>query len=134
MAFPECAERGWTLLHYIMNEILMHSKLMADKAGSFDSLEVCAGLANVTKEIQKMGLDALALDRKYNPALDISKALGFRIFLLALRRLRTKGLCWLGLECKTYVWVGRSVFKRPVDRPLGDADNVDRLSHLLSNC
>ena len=61
----------------------------------------------------------VALDRRYDPILDIATDEGFKVFRVAQRRLMPHCLAWWGIECKTWVWMCRATYGRTKDVPLG---------------
>ena len=62
----------------------------------------------------------VALDRRYDPILDIATDEGFKVFRVAQRRLMPHCLAWWGIECKTWVWMCRAAYGRTKDVPLGN--------------
>ena len=49
----------------------------------------------------------ISIDRCYHPSQAIHEPPGFRLIVVCLRFLRTGALLWLGVECKTWVWINR---------------------------
>ena len=101
-----------------MNAVLCKSS----NPPKYDVIEGFAGLSNLTKAFRTLNYQTLRLDKKYNPQIDFSTPVGLRIFLIALRQLKPGGLNWMGLECKTWIWIARNTFKRSSSSPLGNED------------
>ena len=91
----------------------------------FDCVEGMSGKGALTLAFRRRGLRAVGLDRKYSIGQDILTPSGFRLVLPAVRRIRRGGLLWLGVECKSWTWIGRSQTGRSAHNPLGnDANSV----------
>ena len=64
-------------------------------------MENFAGKQELTRAYLAEGMPALALDRKYDEALDFAAPGGFKRAVCALRWLRAGGNAWLANECTT---------------------------------
>jgi len=67
---------------------------------------------------------------------DICTVRGFLCALGMLLRLSCRGFLWLGIPCKTWIWVARRVFMRCPSFPVGDPGNeeVELANLLVSRC
>ena len=89
----------------------------------FYSVENFAGKQELTRAYLAEGMPALALDRKYDEALDFAAPGGFKRAVCALRWLRAGGNAWLANECTTWIWVGRKQTGRCKERVDGNKTN-----------
>ena len=82
-----------------------------------------------------MHLRTCPIDVLYHEDFDLTGVFGFLVCAtLVLRLCRRYGLLWLAPVCSTFVWIGRSKFRRSVCWPLGDVRREDvRRGNLLCN-
>ena len=63
------------------------------------------------------------MDKKYGDEWNICTDIGLRNWMLSLRCVLEHGYMWMGNECKTFIWMARSIFKRNRENPQGDTDH-----------
>ena len=83
-------------------------------------VESMSGCQMLSHMLRAEDFTGVALDRRYDPILDIATDEGFKVFRVAQRRLMPHCLAWWGIESKTWVWKGREPFGRTKDVPLGN--------------
>ena len=66
-------------------------------------VELCAGVARPTTWAKLAGLAAIALDRNYQPHLDLCTDEGLAIALMLVFRIRHAGLLVAGPKCSSWV-------------------------------
>ena len=90
-----------------------------------DFVEGMSGCQQLSRTLREGNLKGLALDKRYDPCLDLTTLAGFAIWLCAIRRLTARGLFWFGIECKTWVWINRATWKRSKEDPDGDIEKPE---------
>ena len=78
------------------------------------------GMGNVYKQVGNAGFNTVGTDKKYASYLQLGKPKGTKVYMCGARRLRRGACFWLGVECTTWVWMARSVFRRSMEDPDGD--------------
>ena len=106
-----CCARASAFLSLMKPE--NHSQLLQ----FIESMSGCQMLSHMLRAADFTGV---ALDRRYDPILDLATDEGFKVFRVAQRRLMPHYLAWWGIESKTWVWRGRATFARTKDVPLGN--------------
>ena len=84
-------------------------------------IESMSGCQMLSHMLRAEDFTGVALDRRYDPILDLATDEGFKVFRVAQRRLMPHCLAWWGIESKTWLWRGRAPFARTKDVPLGNA-------------
>ena len=82
-------------------------------------VESMSGCQMLSQMLRAEDFTGVALDRRYDPILDLATDEGFKVFRVAQRRLMPHCLAWWGIESKTWLWRGRAPFARTKDVPLG---------------
>ena len=74
------------------------------------SLELFAGKQAISRQTQKFGFRAVALDKTYSdsPIMDLTTMDGFKHALSLAMRLGIAFTCWAAPVCSSWVWVSRS--------------------------
>ena len=75
-------------------------------------VESMSGCQMLSQMLRAEDFTGVALDRRYDPILDIATDEGFKVFRVAQRRLMPHCLAWWGIDSKTWVWKGRETFAR----------------------
>ena len=83
------------------------------------AMEFFAGKQELTKAQRRQGMKAVALDMKYSPTFELGTEKGLRTSLILLRFVNAGGLHWMGVECKTFVWMCRVWSGRSKANPRG---------------
>ena len=99
-----------------------------------DLFDVCAGQARLSRWALLGGLKSIALDRDYSPIMDINTDEGLSIALAFLLRVRPGGLCFIGAQCSSWVWLSRSTTKRSIENPYGNTSFNRVAEGNLLNC
>lgn len=86
-------------------------------------LDICAGAARITKWSELLGLNAMAMDRAYSADMDITTRKGLAMSILLLLRVVHGGIVFMGPQCSSWVWIGRSGTGRTAENPEGDINN-----------
>jgi hypothetical protein len=124
---PELAAFEYSLSEIIIWELLQsfYSKQNKDSDGSvvFQFIEGMSGQRALSKALLAKRLNGVSLDRRYDSCLDFATINGFKVFMMAARKLAPFGLFWWGIECKTWVWVCRSSTGRTSQNPMGSKEN-----------
>ena len=100
-------------------------------------VELFAGKGAITRSFMFHSFRTVPIDLLYHEEFDITSTFGFLICAtLVLRLARFIGLLWMAPVCSTFVWLGRSKFKRSVCWPEGDIRRADvvRGNTLCNRC
>eukprot|EP00974_Lingulodinium_polyedra_P027917 2698065-Lingulodinium_polyedra.AAC.1 len=82
----------------------------------------------LTKALVRFGFHAVGTDKLYHGSLAYETPLGLRANIVYLRFVRPgNAIHWLGVECKSYVWVGR----RQTGRSHSNLRGFERSSDLV---
>ena len=86
------------------------------------SLELFAGKQAISRQTQKFGFRAVALDKTYSdsPIMDLTTMDGFKHALSLAMRLGIAFTCWAAPVCSSWVWVSRSSTGRRATCPEGN--------------
>ena len=123
-AFPCYKRYDYTLSQVIVAETIQHRFMMEQhRPAALFCIEGMSGMRNLSHAFTELGMVALSLDRKYTSKLDFATSEGVLNFLLSLRSLHRFGLAWFGVECSSWVWVGRSGTHRCEANPEGRRGN-----------
>ena len=123
-AFPGYKKYDYTLSQVIVAETIQHRFMMkVHRSAALFCVEGMSGMGNLSCAFDELGMVALRLDRKYSSKLDFAKSEGVLNFMLSLRLLHHFGLAWFGVECSSWVWVGRSGTHRCEGNPEGRVGN-----------
>ena len=95
---------------------------------SISQLEFFAGKQELTKARSLQGMRAVALDMKYSPTFELGTEKGLRTSLILLRFVNAGGLHWMGVECKTFVWMCRVWSGCSKDNPRGFEISVPEIA------
>lgn len=116
---------------YSLAEVMIHllvcgfKNLLDDRADVLDFAEAMSGCQRMSASLRALGLDGVALDKRYDSDLNFDSVIGFKAFLQAALFLRTRGVYWWAIECKTWIWVSRSTSLRSMDDVYGDCKRED---------
>ena len=72
-------------------------------AGLLRFVEFASGRGNLSKALLRKGLAGAAFDIIYSESHDCLSPDGFRLWLVALSAMMSKGLCWFGTKCSSWV-------------------------------
>jgi len=123
---PELVAQSYTLAMMIMLELIQYFKVMKSHEDEYlDFVEGMSGCQQLSRTLREGNMKGLALDKRYDPCLDLTTCAGFAIWLCAIRRLTARGLFWFGIECKTWVWINRATWKRSKEDPDGDIEKPE---------
>ena len=119
-AFPEF---GSTILEQML-QILVYASYCV-RQGSYSGLlfqfiEYFSGMASMTREMAKLGVRVACFDSLYDPSHDCEIGAGFRRWVVTLLCTAVGASTWLGFECKSWLWLTRSVTKRSKTNVWGD--------------
>ena len=123
-AFPEFAGRSLSdmILSFAQqssaNQIFMHSQEL------LHVVEMFCGHGVITRCARLSGLTATKFDRKISTSHDILRGHGFRAYVQALLLLESGGVTWISPDCKSWVWISRSISRRTAQRTSGDTRRV----------
>ena len=118
-AFPEYT--ALNLEEILFTEVLRSGQVDADHEFSLSKLgclELFSGKRELSKAFVRTGKLALGLDVAYHAGQAIHTATGIRLVTTCLRFLR--GLLWMGIECKTWVWINRATYGRSASHVVGN--------------
>ena len=87
---------------------------------NLDIVDLFAGKARVARWGELLNLRVAALDREFGQHFDICTDLGLANTLCTILRVRESGMCMMGPQCSSWVWLSRSVSKRSPGNPYGD--------------
>ena len=126
-AFPEYAHDGWDLANILLHETYLWA-VIPEEGNQFCCVEAFSGFGNLRRSMaHKTGLPSLGIDLLYHPDHDFTTPQGVRTAIMAGRMLMISGLYWMGIECKTWIWISRSSTKRSHENPDGAADKSMRV-------
>ena len=81
-----------------------------------------AGKSRIARWSELLGLTTVAIDRDHSSHLDFCSDEGLATAICTLLRVREGGLCFMGPQCSSWVWLSRSVTKRSAADPDGDVN------------
>ena len=81
-------------------------------------------MGNLSRAFDELKMVVLRLDRTYSGKCDFAKPEGVKNFIFSLRCLHQYGLSWYGVECSSWIWIGRSGTHRSEANPEGRSGNA----------
>ena len=81
-----------------------------------------AGKSRIARWSELLGLTTVAIDRDHSEHLDLCSDEGLATAICTLLRVREGGLCFMGPQCSSWVWLSRSTTKRSAADPDGDVN------------
>ena len=79
-----------------------------------------AGKARIARWAELLSLKAVTLDMSYSAHLNFLDDMGLALAVIGVLRIREGGLCFLGPQCSSWVWLCRSITCRSAANPYGD--------------
>ena len=79
-----------------------------------------AGQARIARWSELLGLTTAAIDRDHSSHLDLCSDEGLATAICTLLRVREGGLCFMGPQCSSWIWLSRSTTRRSAADPDGD--------------
>ena len=126
---PDLRQYAWNVPAEIMNmipvrvkEILQceHTSLVVLR--NIHVADFFAGKSRIARWSELLGLTTVAIDRDHSSHLDFCSDEGLATAICTLLRVREGGLCFMGPQCSSWVWLSRSVTKRSAADPDGDVN------------
>eukprot|EP00973_Karenia_brevis_P029521 4073861-Karenia_brevis.AAC.1 len=82
---------------------------------SFHGVELFSGSEGLSNALRNWGLKVISIDIKKDAVYhDLTTPRGRAVALMSVLSVLPGGLIWAGFPCTTYVWMSRSVNKRPL--------------------
>ena len=116
----DCLRRIPGCLRSALQHALEFAEALEPPERDLDCLELFAGKYRLTAAVQDAGFTALPFDKVLDPEQNVLCEGGFELAFRLLLRVRPGGLLWAAPECKTWVFVSRSTYKRSNSNPGGD--------------
>ena len=145
---PSLKEYAWTVPAEIMNMIPMSVKEILHCVDmplvvirNLHLLDAFSGKSRLARWGELLGLRVACVDRDHSPHLDVTEDEGLACIIATLLRVYRGGLCFMGPQCSSWVWLCRSVTKRSALDPDGDltiptvqeGNYVNRVTALLAS-
>ena len=84
--------------------------------------DLFAGKARISRWAELLSLKAVALDMSYSEHLNLLEDVGLALAVISIFRVKAGGLCVLGPQCSSWVWMSRGTTKRSPANPYGNKD------------